>query len=757
MPPVGAAIAAIGTAIGGAISAVSAFAASSFIGSILVNTAISVGISLIARALTPKPTIKQSGIQTAVTTTGGTEPQAFILGRTATAGHHVCPPMSHDDGGTPNGFLTYVIELSDLPGIGLSRVILNDGYSQIGPTAHPDYGFPLLKQRIGGTDHAWIRFYDGRQTAADPMLVAKYASYPDRPWSESFIGHGTAYAILTFRYNREVFNSLPTVRLELDGIPLYDPRFDSSVGGSGPQRWSNPATWLRSANPAVMIYNILRGIRLPTGEVWGGDVPADDLPLDNWFAAMNACDAPIGSRPSFLAGLEVKLEMEPAEVIDELAKTCLGQISEMGGVFRMRVGAPAAPVQFITDEDIVISAPQELDPFPGLAASANAIASEYPEPASLWTSRAAPPLFNAAWEAEDGGRRLSTSLNFPACSDVSQVAQLMAAYIKDARRFRTHRLVLPPEAFVLEPLDTIAWTSARNGYTNKIFEVVEITDQPGTINQELVLRERDPSDYGWTASQDLPAVVPVTGLAARPPQIIAGWSVAARTLKDALGLDRRPAITLSWAGSAALDALFVRYEIRLKATAQVVASGLADRGAASVLVSDGLLPEAEYEVRGRYVLDRPTEWSSWLSVTTPGIYLQGTDLRGGLKGLMDEANLAPVEILASLPETGNIPGRIVFLTTDAKLYRWTGSVWSREIAASDITGELGAPGSGTTLAGDAVIAGLIAAGGISAEVMSVTQLSAITSDIGTATAGVIRSADGKFKIDLNAKTITITV
>ena len=306
MPPVGAAIAAIGTAIGGAISAVSAFAASSFIGSLLVNTAISVGISLIARALTPKPTIKQSGIQTAVTTTGGTEAQGFILGRTATAGHHVCPAMSHDDGGTPNGLLTYVVELSDLPGIGLSRVILNDGYSDVGPTAHPDYGFPLLKQRVGGKDHAWIKFYDGRQTAADPMLVAKYASYPDRPWSSSFVGHGTAYAILTFRYNREVFNTLPTVRFELDGIPLYDPRFDSSVGGSGSQRWSNPATWARSANPAVMIYNILRGIRLPTGEIWGGDVPPDDLPLDNWITALNACDAPIGSRVSFTAGLEVR-------------------------------------------------------------------------------------------------------------------------------------------------------------------------------------------------------------------------------------------------------------------------------------------------------------------------------------------------------------------------------------------------------------------------------------------------------------------
>ena len=76
-----------------------------------------------------------------------------------------------------------------------------------------------------------------------------------------------------------------------------------------------------------------------------------------------------------------------------------------------------------------------------------------------------------------------------------------------------------------------------------------------------------------------------------------------------------------------------------------MASGLADRAAGPALVSDGLLPEADYEVRGRYVLDRPTEWSSWLNVTTPGIYLNGADLRGGLKGLMDEANLAPVALL----------------------------------------------------------------------------------------------------------------
>lgn len=714
MPPVGAAVAAIGTAIGGAISAVSAFAGASFIGSLIVNTAVSVGLSLVARALAPKPKIEQRGIQTAVTTTGGTTPQAFILGRTATAGHHVCPPMSHNDGGTPNGFLTYVIELSDIPGIDISRVILNDSYSEIGTTAHVDYGYPLLGQRVGGKDHAWISFHDGTQTSADSMLVAKYGNYPDRPWSLSHIGTGTAYAVLTFRYNREIYNSLPQLRFEVDGIALYDPRFDSSVGGSGTQRWSDPASWARSANPAVMIYNILRGIRLPSGDIWGGDVPAEDLPRDNWFAAMIACDALVGGRPSFAAGLEIKMEMDPAEVIDELAKTCLGQLSEMGGVFRLRIGAPAAPVQFITDEDIVISEPQELDPFPGLAASTNAMFGEHPEPQSLWMPRAAPPLLNPAWEAEDGGRRLPTSLTFPACPNLSQVAQLMSAYAKDARRFRVHRMVLPPEAFLLEPLDTIAWTSERNGYASKIFEVVEIIDQPGTINQEILLRERDPSDYSWSSDDDLPTPIPINGLAPRPAQLIEGWTVTPETISDGAGLVRRPAIRLGWTGTAAEDATIVRFEVRLTATTALVTSGLADRSAGTALMSDGLLPATAYQARGRYVAARPTAWSAWLDVTTPDVFLNDADFEGGIRGLFEDAGLSAPEIVATLPATGNFQGRLVFLTSDNKLYRWTGSAWTAEVPAVDVTGQI----TGTQIADAAVTTAKFAQGLRPVEIVS---------------------------------------
>lgn len=50
---------------------------------------------------------------------------------------------------------------------------------------------------------------------------------------------------------------------------------------------------------------------------------------------------------------------------------------------------------------------------------------------------------------------------------------------------------------------------------------------------------------------------------------------------------------------------------------------------------------------------------------------------------------------------------------------------------------------------------LIVDGTIIANALNVDALSSITADIGTVTAGVIRSDDSKFVIDLNAKTLTI--
>lgn len=97
------------------------------------------------------------------------------------------------------------------------------------------------------------------------------------------------------------------------------------------------------------------------------------------------------------------------------------------------------------------------------------------------------------------------------------------------------------------------------------------------------------------------------------------------------------------------------------------------------------------------------------------------------------------EIVTTLPTTNLFEGRIVFLTTDDKIYRYTGSAWTTTINAGDVAGTF--------------LGSQIAAGSITAAQLAVTQLSAISSNVGTLTAGVLRNVSGSTRFDLGAGTI----
>jgi len=502
---------------GAGVTVGTATAIATFVTKIVFGSVLSLAGQLFAK----KPGgIKTQGIQTEQTTTGDVTPQKFIVGRYACEGHAVAPAYSRSTG---NRILTYVLEVSNIPVKGLTgRVIIDGKYTDLTPGADDP---SRLDFAAFGFDHAgnprgWLWFYDGTQTTAQFKLVESYSAHPDRPWTTDHILNGTAYAVLEFVLNREIFTGLPAVRFEVDGIKLYDPRKDTTVGGSGSHRWATPSTWEFSQNPQVINYNILRGIALPTGDIYGGEVDAADLPLDNWFAAMNECDVLIGDRPQYQAGFEINVgEMSPLEVIEEMNRTSFAQISEFGGVFRVRVGAPSAAVLGLSDDDFVITQPATFEPFFGLASTYNAITGTYVEPNDVWQGRSAEAILNSTWEAADGGRRLTLDVGLPAVSSKSQAQQLMTAYIKDQRRFRTHRMALPPTFALLEPLDTVSWTSATNGYTNKIFEVIAVEDRPDTLNQFVTVREREAGDVAWTSGQDVPAPTAINGLT-RPDDFV---------------------------------------------------------------------------------------------------------------------------------------------------------------------------------------------------------------------------------------------
>lgn len=610
----------VGAAIGA--TAVGGFLTGTVLGRLLTTVA----MSALQAALAPKP--RQPGIKTEGTLSGGTTPQRFILGRTATGGQLIAPPNSYGAAGkTPRAFLTYVIALSVVPGCTLERVIIDDDYVTLGAPA-ASWGRPVTGDLA---NHAWVDFRDGTQVAAHADLLAAFGTDPDRPWLADMVGPGTAYAVTRFKYSRERFNGLPGVRFEMLGIPLYDPRADTTVGGSGPQRWDNPATWAQTENPVVMIYNILRGIDVGAGMIWGGECAAEDLPLANWFAGMNEADLPVddgdeGTEPQYRAGLEVALDDEPAAVIEELLKAACAQMAEIGGIWKIRVGPPQLPTYFLTDEDVLISKDQEFDPFPSIGETFNGITASYPEPDSLWEAKEAPPRFAPTWEAEDGGRRLVADLQLPACPFGNQVQRLMTAYIADHRRFRNHRLALPPEAAVLEPLEAVAWTSARYGYTAKAFEVTALTDSLMTLHQGLSLRERDADDF--EVGPYLPAEPGQPGITRPVATSVPGWAVTPAILTDG-AQDRRPALQIAWDPEGCEDATGIQWEVRLSGGTDAILTGTHGAITAGFLrIAEGVLAGTAYEARARLIVDRPVNWTAWTAVTAPSVLYGLVDLNG---------------------------------------------------------------------------------------------------------------------------------
>ncbi|UGX87131.1 phage tail protein [Phyllobacterium meliloti] len=615
------------------------------IGGILLKAVVGVGLSFAAQALAGKPKEQKFSVNGKLQS-GGDVSRSFILGHTVTAGSLVYANTWTQGSKTPNKYFTQVIALSDLPIAGLTQFFVNGEAVTIDPILDPDdKGFQIAEYRRGSDNHLWIRFHDGTQTAADSLLVNKVSSSV-RPWQSTRIGTGVAYAVVTAQVDAELFTGFPQFKFEVQGTKLYDPSRDSSVGGSGTQRFDTPSTWGGDGDdlPAVQIYNLLRGITYGASWLYGlQGLAATRLPTSEWIAQINKCRAliagPDGNEATYLTGGEVQLDAQLADAIEAILTGCQGKLTEYGGLYSIYVGAPDAPTFAFDDSQVLSTEEQEFTPFFGLADTINGISATYPEPKESWNTKTAPALTVADLEAEDGNRRMMADVQYDMVYRASQVQRLMRSALLEARRARRHTLVLPPEFWPYAvPGAVCQFTSVRNGYVGKLFRIDGVADK-GNLDVTVDMTEVDPSDYDWNQGTDYtpPIFVPITP--SRPdPQPIIDWFVAPENVPDNNGVPRRPGIRLSWDG-AQEDVIGVEFEVRLASSLVTIYQGRMDQPTiGSLLISQGLLPNTLYGVRGRYIpgTARSTLWSGWLNVTTANVLLGSEDIY--TQDIVDEVN-----------------------------------------------------------------------------------------------------------------------
>ena len=137
--------------------------------------------------------------------------------------------------------------------------------------------------------------------------------------------------------------------------------------------------------------------------------------------------------------------------------------------------------------------------------------------------------------------------------------------------------------------------------------------------------------------------------------------------------------------------------------------------------------------------DTGTAWTVAVpAVNITGQISSGQIADGSIAGTKFASGLRPIEVVAALPTAGTA-GRVVFLTTDSKIYRDTGTAWTAAVPAADVTGQI----TTVQIANTAITTDKIATNAITAEKITAN---AITSD------KIIANAITSDKITANAIT-----
>jgi hypothetical protein len=138
-----------------------------------------------------------------------------------------------------------------------------------------------------------------------------------------------------------------------------------------------------------------------------------------------------------------------------------------------------------------------------------------------------------------------------------------------------------------------------------------------------------------------------------------------------------------------------------------------------------------------------------------------TDLSGTLGENLFSDTVRPIERVGALPTTNLTTGRVVMLTTDSKLYRYSGTAWTKAISAADLDDQVNLATQvfgqvqATNINAGQISTASIQAGAVVADKIASGSISAVKLAADSVTANAI-AANAVTASEIAANTITST-
>jgi Phage-related protein, tail component len=226
--------------------------------------------------------------------------------------------------------------------------------------------------------------------------------------------------------------NIPQMTAQIRGWRCYDPRLDSTAGGSGTQRVDEPSTWAFSENPAIcagtyMIAAISDG---------GMGIPAASIDWASVATAAAICDEPVtivpsGTEPRYRCGLALDTARARRDNLQDILDCMQGTCVRSGALYSIFAGDWSSPVAQIDDTwlagDLQITAV-------GLEQLYNTVQLTYSDPAQGWQAAEAPHFVDDTYIAADGGEQLVKQLAVVGCPSPYQAQRIAALIGRRSRR-----------------------------------------------------------------------------------------------------------------------------------------------------------------------------------------------------------------------------------------------------------------------------------------------------------------------------------
>ena len=390
-------------------------------------------------------------------------------------------------------------------------------------------------------------------------------------WTSNHKLSGLAYVALRFKWNQDAFNGLPEVRVTLRGKKIYDPRLDTTKGGSGSHRQDTASTWAYSANSSLVLLDYLRNTR------YGKGIPNDafETNYDSFKTSANTCDTqvtPYSGATSdinlFETNAVIDSEKKVLENVRELLVPMRAIFNYTQGKYKILIEGSGASQLLLTKDNVVSEVKLQGE---SKSEKYNRVIGTYTNPDKDYQSDTVsyPPFDDAHLDpadqhatmlSDDNSTLLERSFDMLQVTSPYQAEEICENILKRSRNNLKAEVTVTSEGLNLSIGDIVTATYDTAGFSVKPFRVMSLAiNSDSTVT--LGIEEHQDEFYDYEDKLEAPTIADTV-----LPNVFSVSAPASVTLGDQLILysDGVVITALDVTIGASLDNFVDYYQVEYK-------------------------------------------------------------------------------------------------------------------------------------------------------------------------------------------------